>query len=122
MNTSQLLNHILIHGGATINPKNLSLYTGQGYGVALSKSYEVKIGLSGDVKDLHGLFNSALTASRFNAMSRKGCYIGAWIDDGTLYLDVTEIVGDYKQALSLGAKRAQLAIYDFNNNQAINVA
>jgi hypothetical protein len=77
MNTSQLLNHILTHGGATVKP-SLNLYAGKGYGVAISKRFERIIDLSGDAGHLQALFNGHLTELRFAAASR-GVYVGAWI-------------------------------------------
>jgi hypothetical protein len=120
MNTSQLLNQVLRQGGATIKPSNLTSYTGAGYGIAISKVYERIIPLSGDAKELQGRFNEALSELRFIAASH-GYYIGAWIDGGRLYLDVTEIVHSLNKAMFLGFGRNQLAIWDFKAKQAIEL-
>jgi hypothetical protein len=121
MNTSQLLALILKQGGATIKPKSLELYTGQGFGVAVSKSYERIIPLAGDSGDFQGAFNSTLTELRFLALSR-GLYIGAWIDNGKLYLDLSEVVQGESYARHLGYMRKQLAIWDFTKMQSIDTS
>jgi hypothetical protein len=119
MNTSQLLNQVLTTGGATVKP-NLKPYTGKGYAVAISKRYEKIIPLDGDSGALQGLFNEALTDLRFAAASR-GAYIGAWIDQGKLYLDLSEVMDSKAKAIDLGLKRGQLGIFSFETGLTIDL-
>ena len=119
MNTSQLLNQVLTTGGATIKP-NLSLFTGKGYAVAVSKVFERVIPLDGDARNLQALFNGHLTELRFAAASR-GAYIGAWVFEGKLYLDLSEVVQNKAKAVDLGLKRGQLGIFDFENQVTIDL-
>jgi hypothetical protein len=119
MNTSQLLNQILRNGGITVKP-NLVEYTGKGYGIAISKRFEKIIDLSGDSGQLQALFNEALTELRFVAHSR-GAYIGAWLDSGKLYLDVSEVLDSKAKAIDLGLRRGQLGIFDFGNMTTIDL-
>ena len=39
-------------------------------------------------------------------------YLGGWIDEGKLYLDITNLFTDKKEALSNGYKNKQIAIFD----------
>lgn len=119
MNTSQLLKTILIQGGITVKP-NLTPYQGQGYAVAVAKRFERIIDLSGDAGHLQGTFNQALTELRFAAASR-GAYIGAWIDQGKLYLDLSEVVESRTKAIELGLKRGQLGVYSFQAMETIDL-
>lgn len=46
---------------------------------------------------------------------------GAWVDDGVLYLDVSEHFKDKKEAIKAGKKRAQKAIWDLNEGVEIRL-
>jgi len=48
-------------------------------------------------------------------------YLGAWMSDGHVYLDVSEnVVTSRADAIELGAARGQLAIWDVVNSAEIN--
>jgi len=48
--------------------------------------------------------------------------IGGWVDDdGTAYLELSDIVHDRKQAIELGKEREEKAIYDLWNNEEIKL-
>ena len=48
--------------------------------------------------------------------------IGAWVnDDNYVYIEVSDIVFDREEAIALGKKRGEEAIWDFKNNCEINL-
>lgn len=49
-----------------------------------------------------------------------GRYLGAWIDEGDLYLDITEVHAEFAEAVRLGYERNQLAIYDLGRGEEIS--
>lgn len=50
-----------------------------------------------------------------------GAHIGTWIDNGVVYLDVSENVADQEEALNLARERGERAIYDIRNGESIFV-
>ena len=49
-------------------------------------------------------------------------FIGAWIEDGNLYIDLSVRVEDKERALVKAANADQLAIWDFANGESVTVA
>ena len=49
-------------------------------------------------------------------------FIGAWIDGGNLYIDLSVRVEDKERALVKAANADQLAIWDFANGESVTVA
>ena len=45
--------------------------------------------------------------------------VGLWIDNGLLYIDISQYVGDLSVALQLGYKNNQKAIFDWSTKQSI---
>lgn len=54
-------------------------------------------------------------------LAQPGRFIGAWIDDGQLYLDVSVVVADLQIALDMGRRNDQLAIFDVASEQEIRL-
>lgn len=48
-------------------------------------------------------------------------FVGAWLDDGKLYIDISRHYKSKKQALRVGADNKQLAIYDIANEESIYI-
>ena len=49
-------------------------------------------------------------------------FIGAWIEDGNLYIDLSVRVEDKEVALVKASNADQLAIWDFANSESVTVA
>ena len=49
-------------------------------------------------------------------------FIGAWIEDGNLYIDLSVIIQDKDAALVKAKNADQLAIWDFANGESVTVA
>lgn len=48
-------------------------------------------------------------------------YVGAWVDNNKLYIDISRHYKSQKQALKVGADNKQLAIYDVANAESIYI-
>ena len=48
-------------------------------------------------------------------------FVGAWMDDDKLYIDISRHYKSKKQALRVGADNKQLAIYDIANEESIYI-
>lgn len=65
---------------------------------------------------------SGYVARKFDVLTGTGeVYLGAWLADGVVYLDVSECVTDRQLALELGALRNQLAVWDVVNSAEVSV-
>jgi hypothetical protein len=54
-------------------------------------------------------------------LGEVGVYLGAWVNDGTVYLDVSLNVADREKALALGAEYNQLSVWDVLNASSIDI-
>jgi hypothetical protein len=68
-----------------------------------------------------GVQNYPTLADAF-ANARPGEHVGYWRDqDGTLHVDVVQLVTSKRKAIRLGRKAEQIAIYDFKRSQEIRL-
>ncbi len=54
-------------------------------------------------------------------LSNINTYLGSWIEDGKLFLDIVVRVEDRNEAIKFGKENKQKAIYDANNKTVINL-
>jgi hypothetical protein len=57
--------------------------------------------------------------SKRSLLAQPGRYLGAWIEDGLVYLDITEVHAELATAVRLGWERDQLAIFDLGRGEEI---
>jgi len=98
-------------GGATVAltgnvPKS-------GYAVA-SVGHELQIGE-------HPTHAQVVKYISDNKRALQGKYLGSWLHDGKMFLDVTTVHTDRIKALTLGYNRKQIAIFDLGSQKEINV-
>lgn len=51
----------------------------------------------------------------------KGFYLGTWIEDGRVYLDVSEHHDSYENAYALGQSRSEKAIWDIARKTSVHI-
>lgn len=123
MNLKEFLNQT-IKGGSTYN-----LVTGQGtpttgYMVALQGKEQT---YAFDPKNTKGLQYDVANYIKENTIILLGgavCndyFLGSWVHKDKLYLDVCVNVGDKDEALFLGKKYGQIAIWDCANQTEIEL-
>ena len=106
----------LANGGLTIKP-----FTGEkpsgGYMVAL-QGYELQVPLSefftGVVADYIGEHAQKL-------MDNPSLCVGTWVNEGSVYLDLSENVPSLDKALELGRERNQLAVFNLSTFEEVVV-
>ena len=106
----------LKNGGLTIKP-----FTGEkpdsGYMVAL-EGFELKVPVAefftGVVADYIGEHAKAL-------MDNSSLCLGTWVNEGTVYLDLSENVPNREKALELGRERNQLAVFNLETFEEVVV-
>lgn len=101
------------NGGVTISLKG-EVPT-EGFSVATSKATEHTVPQE--------TFSKADTlsyiAKNFDALKQEGNYIGAWLDNGKIYLDVPTVFKDVKKAAQAAKAADQLGIFDLSKFETI---
>jgi len=99
--------------GATYNLETGEINPKSGYFVGI-KGTEYKLG--NEAKDIQNfvLMNSVHLSDRNN-------FVGSWVENGLLYLDIVVMFDSLKEAKKEGVNRGQLAIYDANNKNVIEL-
>lgn len=59
-------------------------------------------------------------AKHWEELAKPNRYLGAWVEDATLYVDVSEVVPTLRQAIGLALYRKELAIWDNAAGAAID--
>ncbi len=103
-------------GGLTIKP-----FTGEkpasGYMVAL-QGYELQVPVS---EFFTGIVADYIGEHAQKLMDNPSLCIGTWVNEGIVYLDLSENVGSRDKALELGRERNQLAIFNLETFEEVVV-
>ena len=78
------------------------------------KGQEVKI----DKNDIQGIKREIEKKREFIG-NKKGLYIGLWLDNEVMYVDVSIHIVNYLRALEVARNNEQKAIYDLQKNDSI---
>jgi hypothetical protein len=114
MNTLQdFYARLMLNGGSTVNLKSDTFPT-KGFAVSL-KGHERKVNAETMV------YEDILSYVNYEAdmLYRPGVCLGGWIDQGTLYLDLSMVVDCYLVAEKIARQNNQLAIYNLETNETI---
>lgn len=115
-NPEEFLDFAIKEGGATIDPRTGRAYTGTGHAVA-THGAEARIPLTEATPEaIRGY-----VAENLQGLSPENRYVGAWVDDGDIVLDTTEIVPGREEALQVGARNRQEAIFDIETGELVSV-
>lgn len=106
------LKKIIENGGATLNSNGESVNYNRGYQVSKRDCYTLEIRNANKIlKAVNGLLNT-ITAGEF---------VGLWVDNGLIYIDVSERVERLSVAIPLGVERKQKSIFDWCMNRCIGL-
>lgn len=53
---------------------------------------------------------------------KENGYLGTWIDNGKVYIDISKNIKSRNQAINLGIKNKQLGIFDLNKFETIRLS
>lgn len=116
----KIIEHVKKHGGLTLDHRNKPFAPKTGYMVSLL-GYESKVRLD-DVNAIQERLSRYIDlVNDIRSNTALDVKLGFWIDDGELYIDVSQYVDDFELAMYLGKARSQLAIFDFSTNNAIKL-
>jgi len=110
-----LLKAIKKNGGFTLDSKG-NFYTGKGFAVATEGNEKTFL-----LSRLN-LFNLAELIKQYSKkLDSDNLMIGAWVEGGKVFFDVSEVVENRDQAIRLGKERKQLAIFNFSDFSSITL-
>jgi 2'-5' RNA ligase len=109
-------------GGFTYNPIR---YKGrmpprQGFALALHKNTEKVIALSTDRGKVRDQVK-AYVKQHWSDIKAQGNFLGGWTEGGKLYLDISNVVSDQKEAVAKARQAHQLAIYDLGKGETVHL-
>lgn len=110
-NIRKIIEEIKENNGGTYNKDLKSINASKGFMVSL-QGYERKCRTEEETEE-------AITENMEIIQGLDGAYLGAWIDEGVIYIDVSVLVENKEDAMQLGKINNQLAIFDIENNESI---
>lgn len=112
MNTNEIYEYILVNGGITIDPLT------DDHALPLRYVYSVEgyeqLVQAGDELGFYETWQDIATLAIEN-----GTHVGAWLDKGIIYIDLSVSVASLEQAVKEGLRNRQLSIYDTVSGEVI---
>lgn len=71
-----------------------------------------------NINDINGI-KKAIEEKQEIIKNKNNMYIGLWLDNNIMYIDISINIEDKTEALEFGKYNKQLAIYDLENNDSI---
>lgn len=121
MNFKNVFKSIQETGGASFNLDTGELNPTKGYMVSVSKDYERKFVIPTNFADFATIFNSYMLDHWERLIEGAGTFVGFWIYDRHLFLDLAENIADFEEAYQKGFDREQIAIYDCAKKRDITI-
>lgn len=109
--TNATVKSIIKNGGATINKNGNRVIMKTGYQV--SKEDLIVVSLNEFGKDI--------LKSLIQKLSRRGEYLGVWIDNGRVYIDISYRASTKKQAMDAGRELNQLSVLRWRDGKCLAV-
>lgn len=113
-NLKDIIKQGIENGGFTKNEYMEDITEKTGYIVSIEgyeKIYPINSDISEIEKDVVNYINII--------KHKKHLYVGLWVDDDKIYLDISKHYRNKEKAVINGINNKQLAIYDISNNKSI---
>ena len=104
---------IIENKGATLDYNYNNFSSSNGFMVSV-KGQEVKVNKN-DIEEI----KKEVEKKREFIKDKKGLFIGLWLEDDILFIDISIHIIDYLEALEVARNNEQLAIYDLKNKDSI---
>ena len=114
MNLPNFLTEVLTNGGASFNLVTGIFNPNQGYFVSVPNREVKTTNLTAEI--LADFINTNI-----DLLSNENYFLGGWVENDIVYLDVSEQIFDKRTALVQGINRNQLAIFDASNSSVIKL-
>ena len=116
MNLSTLFSELSLTGGFSYNATTGSFNPSTGYMVSLAGFEEQFYFDDFENKDIKQYF-----VRHVKQLCKDESFLGGWVDDNRVYLDVSINIDDLETAIYTGIMNDQLAIFDCANQRAITL-
>jgi hypothetical protein len=117
MDIKKLIDEIIKSGGASLDSNYNIIDIKKGYSVSIlgyEKTFNINnLNYNDIIKDLK--------SKQELIKDKKGYYIGFWIDDGLLYVDISKTITNYKQAKLFAINNKQKAIFNNKTKKTIEL-
>ena len=104
---------IIENKGATLDSNYNNFKSENGFMVSI-KGQEIKV----NKNDIQGI-KKEIEKKRDFIGNKKGLFIGLWVDNDIMFIDVSIHIMDYLEALEVARNNDQLAIFDLKNKNSI---
>lgn len=101
---------IIENGGATVNGSGDRVYFANGYQVSKKDCFVLDVG---NVDAILEAVNVVLAT--MNSVD----FCGLWVENGKIYIDVSECVEDRTEALQIGRARSQISVFDWATGDCV---
>lgn len=119
MNFINVWNSIVSNEGASYNLSTGEMNPTTGYMVAL-KGCERIYTAPENLNQFQDVVQNYLSGDLLNiVLSNKDLYLGFWLHEGKLYIDLSENIQNKISALKMGMERGQITIYNCENTGSI---
>lgn len=112
METKKII-EIIKNEGATLDCNYNDFKSDRGYMVSI-KGQEIKVNKN-NIEEI----KKEIEKKREFIQDKEGLFIGLWLDNEIMYIDISIHIIDYLEALEVARNNEQLAIYDLKNNDSI---
>ena len=96
---------ILVSGGATLNSDGVAVSFRDGYQVSKKDCYKIAVEKVNQI---------ARAVNKLLLTVNRGEFVGVWVDDNKVYIDISVRVRKQEKAERIGRSLHQLAIYDWS--------
>jgi len=119
MNFITVFDTIIKTGGASYNINTSELNPKTGFFVSLA-GFEKATSIPTNLNRFQDIVQSYLTSEILSEIGESpNIYLGFWVHQDTLFLDLSELFEDRTNAIREGYNRHQKAIYDNKNKESI---
>lgn len=112
MNDKKIM-EILEKKGATLDKNYNNFASDKGFMVSL-EGQEKKI-IKSNIEEI----KKEIEEKRKFIENKKGLFIGLWLEDNYIYIDISIYIENKTEALEIGKKNNQLAIFDLKNKDSL---
>lgn len=109
--TKTTINSIIRNGGATINAKGERVILRSGYQVSERDLLIIAV----------ANFNKSHIINAMSELTTRGQYVGVWVDNGLVYVDISHRISTKKEALRQGKALNQLSILSWKSGECVAV-
>jgi len=111
LTATNVVEAVKANGGVSLNIDGAAPTSGFMVSLGAKWSYVASADVLDDIASAVNVVGGFLNRHKVE-LSAKTNYLGAWLYEGQVYLDVSECVSDIDDAVNAGIERNQIAVWD----------